>query len=814
MPGPNPGPIPFGAPGGGFLQPSTVPGVPSPLGPYTSAYALAVAADGPWAWWRLDEPSGTVIADQVNRHHLKVNGSPTLNQTGIPGETNAAILFTTGSVSADPPFTGGFPTTQISMEAWFKGTAFGASAGVMGLHAGGSGNGFDIELNGSSDIEVRCNSNVIGHAATGYNDGNWHHVVATYQANSIFNLYFDGVLLSGPFAVQPGGIIYPANPFIVGNTAFGSHANFNGAIDEPAVYNYVLSDAQVLAHYNAGIASAFDPASGFPYNVDDPIAAVIATDDTVQAWAIQPPAVAPTVTNAFAGPVVDEVQTQPVPDDTAQAWAVGPPYGDWSSTFTNDTTSEFWNEDQRALADTTVDPSVQSYAIQPPAVAGFNPATGFPWARFEDERFVASRDAADPDFEVAFGVETIAIDYTYGSWSGTFGNAASSELWNQDQSALDVSVVDPTSQTYAIQPPAAFNPNAGFPWNQDQGERFVDLRLVTDDTAFGYAIQPPVVAVTTVLTGPAVDELQAQPIVDDTPQPWAVQIPPVLSAYAVDGGEVQFQPGIDDSVQSWPVRPPLNAVLAQAFNTPDEAPYDVVDDPTVPTYAIQPPPYIPVFALTAFNGDSETWQQVPGDDPSVQAWAITPPQNADRLTAWNGDEPSLSAGPAVDDTAQSYAIAPVAAAFDPSTVSWTSQADELVTGQLVDDTAQAYTIQPVAAAFDPSTVTWTGRDDIVQPVWAIADDTGQSWAVGPLPMLRAFNEPQLEPIAPAWFIDHMTSTTTTATLGVETTYIGGYPPGGTASTTIAFGTATGPLVGARGTGPTPGGDAVNPKPGG
>jgi hypothetical protein len=401
---------------------------------------------------------------------------------------------------------------------------------------------------------------------------------------------------------------------------------------------------------------------------------------------------------------------------------------------------------------------------------GFDPAGGIPHNADDGERFVGSQCCPDPttDLYIAFLPPVL-------------------RAWALDGDEIQAQpTADDTAQPWAVAPPAAtpfdpatgfpwtiadgeryvvsgdvaepdsavafgftlYDPAAGFPWNQDQGERFVASQMVADDTPSGPGLAPP--------AAPAVT---------------------ALSAWAVDGGEVQAVPVDDSTIQSWAVRPPLNATQALAFNQPDEAAYVTVEDPTVPALAVTPPPYIPVFASTAFTGDPENWPQAPGEDPSVQAWAVQPPLNAVAAQAFN-------------------------------------QPDEAAFAPVLDDTSQAYSIQPVAAGFDPATVVWTGRDDIVQPVWSIPDDTSQAWAIGPLPMLRAFNEPQ-EPVIPAWVIDHQAMTSWAATLGaVIGTGSVGFIPGGIVPAFRAAGRVINPTAGGHAALPVPTGTVESPAPDG
>ena len=88
-------------------------------------------------------------------------------------------------------------------------------------------------------------------------DGNWHHIVVTYDSNDPGpgvreELYVDGV--STGTAVGPNNLRYDYDRITIG--AEGSrlylHCNLYGTIDEFAIYEGVLSTDRIEAHYETG----------------------------------------------------------------------------------------------------------------------------------------------------------------------------------------------------------------------------------------------------------------------------------------------------------------------------------------------------------------------------------------------------------------------------------------------------------------------------------------------------------------------------------------------------------------------------------
>jgi hypothetical protein len=77
----------------------------------------------------------------------------------------------------------------------------------------------------------------------------WVHLVGTYDGSN-WNLYRNGNLVATQ-ASPTGALPVDLGDWAVGSTGEGWADNFNGAIDEVAIYNTALSAAKVTAHYQA-----------------------------------------------------------------------------------------------------------------------------------------------------------------------------------------------------------------------------------------------------------------------------------------------------------------------------------------------------------------------------------------------------------------------------------------------------------------------------------------------------------------------------------------------------------------------------------
>ncbi len=233
-------------------QTVTVPGT-------SSSYASAVLADNPSLFWRYDETGTTYAADSSPNNQdgqLPLTGI-TYNAPGATSDGNTALTFA-GISQASSELRTASPST-FSVEAWFKTTT----------HSGGKIIGFGDGLTKDSsnyDKQVYMTNKgqllfgvytgttqVIG-SSKAYNNGAWHHVVATEGANGMA-LYVDGVRVASNRWVTTNqtfdGYWHVGGDNVNGWPNQPSSEFFAGSIDEVAVYPAALSAQQVLTHYNS-----------------------------------------------------------------------------------------------------------------------------------------------------------------------------------------------------------------------------------------------------------------------------------------------------------------------------------------------------------------------------------------------------------------------------------------------------------------------------------------------------------------------------------------------------------------------------------
>lgn len=235
------------------------------LNPYryaaaVGAYATAVLADSPLAYWRLGEPSGTSMVDASgNGRNGTYAGSPTLGAAGMTTDGDTAVTFNGTSQYATVVSGAWVPTHLVSWsaECWVKFTTTSFAVILSVRIAGGANKAVTVNLlvgrtAGRIGAETWDWENAGSRAlATGTsNDGLKHHVVVTFdKPTNTLKLYVDGALHDTK-AQGVTGTGSDRSVTIAANNA-GVLQWFPGTVDEVALYGTVLDATRVAAHYAA-----------------------------------------------------------------------------------------------------------------------------------------------------------------------------------------------------------------------------------------------------------------------------------------------------------------------------------------------------------------------------------------------------------------------------------------------------------------------------------------------------------------------------------------------------------------------------------
>ena len=283
-------------------------------------------AEGPFcpadmiSYWKLDETSGTTYADYYNGNAATCPGTGQC-PTPTTGRANGGQAFDGNDridVAADASFDWG-ADESFSIEFWMsRSGSLTANEVIVGRQGPthpephlwvGAAYGDWV---GYEDVAAFClyEDSDTGECVTGetvVTGGGWHHIVAVHDADAReLRIYVDGTE-DGSIG-EPGYPDYSAGfatttALNIGWLNYGGGYYYNGTVDEVAIYDKALSEAEIQQHYDRGVAGrgyCFNPLIAidkvanpstayvddevtYTYTLtnpgDDPLANVIVSDD-------------------------------------------------------------------------------------------------------------------------------------------------------------------------------------------------------------------------------------------------------------------------------------------------------------------------------------------------------------------------------------------------------------------------------------------------------------------------------------------------------------------------------------------------------
>jgi hypothetical protein len=222
-----------------------------------SAYAEAVLDDRPIGYWRFSANTASAIDLAGQAPGVYTGNAAPAAMGPIVGEDDAAVALDGDGDFVDMGNRFGFPgTTPFTLEAWVNPTVNGEYTGVISKDDEGPGgfvrSGYHLYCQGGAFGFERNNGTMAQDVRTApLMTGRWTHVAVVYDGASI-SLYTDGVQHVN--AAAPN-VELPAttNAFIVGGRDGGAIRWLTGAVDEVAVYDKPLTQAQLAAHRLVGL---------------------------------------------------------------------------------------------------------------------------------------------------------------------------------------------------------------------------------------------------------------------------------------------------------------------------------------------------------------------------------------------------------------------------------------------------------------------------------------------------------------------------------------------------------------------------------
>jgi len=223
----------------------------------------------PYGWWHLNELSGSNVSDSSNNGR---DGTTQNMEDGdwVAGKLNNCLQFDGTNEYVDLGDIADFARTQpFSVECWIKTTTAATQMIVCRQNTDAVKRGWSLyirEAAGNFRAALVLSSNIststyvaVENNSTDVNDGNWHHIFATYDGSGLasgITVYVDNNSSNVTIldALGANSINIAVNLNIAarnGDSAF----SFNGQIDEVVIYDSEVPAIDVAFRYNASVGT-------------------------------------------------------------------------------------------------------------------------------------------------------------------------------------------------------------------------------------------------------------------------------------------------------------------------------------------------------------------------------------------------------------------------------------------------------------------------------------------------------------------------------------------------------------------------------
>ena len=221
-------------------------------------------------YWKLDGSIGTLDTGSTVTAAIGPNGT-LVGQSQSGGSTAKTVAYVAGQIDQGLQchgtqdrvsiFPSGSLAGSFTISTWVNPTQSTLDNGGSVLGTQYSGSAFAFRFNGDGTVHVDAGDGSSSTSTDGtipLSVDNWHYLVYTVSGSG-YALYVDGALDStGPSSATAQALLYDPQHYIhIGNNGEGGPTqggSFQGAEDEVGIWNTSLSDADVLALYNHGIA--------------------------------------------------------------------------------------------------------------------------------------------------------------------------------------------------------------------------------------------------------------------------------------------------------------------------------------------------------------------------------------------------------------------------------------------------------------------------------------------------------------------------------------------------------------------------------
>ena len=179
----------------------------------------------------------------------------------LVGDASKAADFTGGELTVPHSASLNFGGAAMSVEAWVQVDSIGAPRWIVSKDSSDASvtPGLDYQLGidtaGRFVFRSQSTAQSVFATAPATTGATWHHVVGVQDsAAGNIRLYVNGVL-QGTAPLTTTGVAATTDLKIGDRGGLGGNQNFDGRIDEVAIYNRALATGDVALHYQAGSAA-------------------------------------------------------------------------------------------------------------------------------------------------------------------------------------------------------------------------------------------------------------------------------------------------------------------------------------------------------------------------------------------------------------------------------------------------------------------------------------------------------------------------------------------------------------------------------
>lgn len=224
-------------------------------------YSKAVLADRPEAYWRLEETSGSTVADSAGDHTGTTHDGVDLGLAGGLAQGDKAIGLDGSSGYVEVPHSRSLDVHgDFTVEAWVRPSGARSLAGaVLQKSSGEEGyQNWEYRLSVTSENEWRGTVFVGGDNVTvtdpeKVSPSEWTHLVMEVSGDRL-RLFVDGTAVAS--ARIEGRVNSSTGLLAIGRAGGNASDYFAGEVDEVAIYDSALSPETVAAHHSLGLAGA------------------------------------------------------------------------------------------------------------------------------------------------------------------------------------------------------------------------------------------------------------------------------------------------------------------------------------------------------------------------------------------------------------------------------------------------------------------------------------------------------------------------------------------------------------------------------